>query len=451
MSTKKDFEAKWKVRFPEDSPPLLECFETRYGSATELKEACQNQHVSTRHNIEMLQKELHQQEFISTFLWDLLNSKVPLVVPPSSPTTPTLDSDIPLPNRQDGSYHGYCTVPESGNVVRQASNASAGIPQAPESKDKGSPYNKHRAVSHPSPTAKSEDTKFNQDKPQRGSQRESQKTIFLYPALTKSGSEDVMSKSVQEKARDINVVLESSRKSSSLENLDLKRSKEKAMHRASSDSDSLDDKSKPIPAPRPSVHGPSFKEGSLKKKPGPPTTPKPPKPVRTTSLDQSEKAQPPTMKKIVKQKAVDDPRSSSASVSSTEEVPIPSRVTSFIESKTQSSPTPILSKSATIPAAHTEETIYDAPIPVNREVIEEEPSSSDDEEPVYYNILLMKQQTLKNRSLYANVDTVRKKHMENEARKLTNRFSKSIDNSAIPVKPPVVPGMYQSYHSPSAL
>ncbi|ELU10554.1 hypothetical protein CAPTEDRAFT_194023 [Capitella teleta] len=430
MGSKGDFEIAWKARFPDDSAPLLECFEGRHRSSTELRDACQSQYASTQHNIEMLQKELHQQEFISTFLWDLLRSET------DGPRSPGLDSDIPVPTQHEPAYHGYATVPEGRNVIRQASTAS--IPQAPDSKEHiSSPYNKHRDVTSHHSDAMG-DKRFSQGSTKRSSQRDSQKSIFVYPALTKSGSEDVMP--IHEKSLDI--IMESARKSSSLENLDVKLKQEGSIHRASSDPDTLEDfKSRPVPAPRPSVHGPSFKikesneqtriksgSSSLKKKPGPPTTPKPPKPIRTTSLDQPEKStQPPTLKKLVKQ---------SENVHDDVTVEIRSdRATSLVENK-RSSPKPVVQKSATLPASSAfEETIYDAPIPVNREVIDEDPSSSDDEEPVYYNILLMKQQTLKNRSIYASADVTRKMKLESEARQLSDRFSRSIDNSAIPSKP----------------
>lgn len=77
-----------------------------------------------------------------------------------------------------------------------------------------------------------------------------------------------------------------------------------------------------------------------------------------------------------------------------------------------------------------DEVIYDEPIPVSKSDAESE-SSSEDEDPIYYNILLMKHQSLNHVSMnaetiYASVD-LQKKKLEQNAKRLSRRFSSSDD------------------------
>ena len=75
----------------------------------------------------------------------------------------------------------------------------------------------------------------------------------------------------------------------------------------------------------------------------------------------------------------------------------------------------------------TKEHIYDAPVPVGQ--AQEDSDSSSDEEPIYFNILLLKQKTMqKNQSLYSSVD-LQKRHVENQARRLSKKYAQSVDYS----------------------
>ena len=76
-------------------------------------------------------------------------------------------------------------------------------------------------------------------------------------------------------------------------------------------------------------------------------------------------------------------------------------------------------------------TIYDSPIPVNREEVEE--SSSDEDEPIYWNLMQLKQEMLTKVSMdanaiYASVN-LQKKDLERQARRLSQSFPQS------PIKP----------------
>lgn len=86
-----------------------------------------------------------------------------------------------------------------------------------------------------------------------------------------------------------------------------------------------------------------------------------------------------------------------------------------------------------------QEHIYDEPVPVGGQDPESD-SSSDEEEPIYFNILLLKQKTMqKNKSMYASVD-IQKKQVENQARRLSKKFTQSLDLSgnARQFPPPVM-------------
>lgn len=69
------------------------------------------------------------------------------------------------------------------------------------------------------------------------------------------------------------------------------------------------------------------------------------------------------------------------------------------------------------------EAIYDEPIPVKEDQVEDDASSSD-EEPVYLNIMLLKQkhQTMDSRMTYASLD-IHKQRLERDAKKLSCRYS----------------------------
>lgn len=83
--------------------------------------------------------------------------------------------------------------------------------------------------------------------------------------------------------------------------------------------------------------------------------------------------------------------------------------------------------------ADREEPIYEEPIAVNRQQLEEDESSSDDE-PVYYNLMLMKKKSLGQVSqslkaagtLYGSVD-LQKQQLEKQAQRLSRRYSASLD------------------------
>ena len=85
--------------------------------------------------------------------------------------------------------------------------------------------------------------------------------------------------------------------------------------------------------------------------------------------------------------------------------------------------------------------IYDEPIPVKKDQCDDDASSSD-EEPVYYNLYLLKQKQamIDSRMTLASFDH-HKKRLENEAKKLSCRFSvqqERIPKEVQPVKPPLM-------------
>ena len=304
MTTKDEFEVAWKARFPDDKPPLLECFEARYQSPQTLKDACKSQHSSTQHNIEMLQNELHQQEFISTFLWDLLHSSTPL--------SPNLDSHIPVPDHNEPAYHGYNTVP-GGHGGGNPDTGTPSIPQAPGKTILNTPSSQGQSGISSNRWSQSQSVERDNElckpievtcvthsavstvdggsDPIDGGSTMGQK----YPGSSKAEQDKVTDTSIHtqgDKAASdlthhsqIQAITDTGHKSCSLDNsprLDHKVSKDstegenatagKKLHRTSSDPntnvDTDDGKPKPVPAPRPSVHGPSFKIKSNMGDPG---------------------------------------------------------------------------------------------------------------------------------------------------------------------------------------
>ena len=402
MDKRDDFLCAWRTRFSVTDIPhdILEALESSNFKQLEVI------HARCQANIKDLQSKLHQQEFLSSFLWDCIKNKPPSsagAVSNASSDGADLDQPIPASNvsprdnvqsnydnpeyinvdhscKPDHEHNKPVPVPRlNPHIPTVRERASAFVPSSSEFNDlkfpqRGNSLDYRKSPSNaagkvpPNPPAKPTNT--NSMKKPRPNPPPKRGRHHVYEEVDIPQSPEPVTPTAASRPT---VKQNSFGKTATVDFHDGTSSQLDSTHlnvRLNSDS-SVDSSSqrhssvssfKPVATPKPSDASPSLHRGS---------------PV----YNSSHKMKPPKVATLERQKEKE------------------------------------------VDEYDDDEEVYDKPIPLTGEVDVDD--SSSDEEPVYHNLMLVKKQqhqSFDSQRLYGNFD-FHKQRLENSARKLSHRFS----------------------------
>ena len=384
MGTREEFRSAWKSKFPGEPTPDLSCL--RDSPAGE-KDTIQQSLQLINNRINVIQKELQQQQFVASFLSDLLKRPPASGVGSTNADNPVngdsceLDLDVPI-GREEQLLFGEA----EGEFYQNVSKCGSPLDRT------GSGAYDNAKPKWKTPVLETDLDRL-EEPGYRGSLTDSEKVQKLL--LNKSPS------------------------------------------------DTLDrNKRPPVPAPRPSIKGPNFRRGNMQWGSLKVNMMRSESNESTNSLpahldDPGDPPQfehssgtVPMLKPLKKRSESDDSNipdtNRAGAVARCGSNKYPHNYANLDVSENRR----LSEGCSSLEAAHDESQVYDEPVPVNKDEVEVD-TSSDEEEPIYYNIALMKSKSLKKASMeaqkiYASLD-FQKEALEKKAKRLSKRYSLSME------------------------
>ena len=468
MALTDDFERAWRARFSADVPPELNLEKLDTQAINKALLECKSK-------ITDYQRKLHQQEFIHGYLWDMLNKRQ---------TKSGDDTTSDAVFRKDSLERAGSNSKGFAYTIKPAIQPNSQVPE---------------------PVEVSMDTRSDPSKKTGNSDSFRARQLALQNSINKSLSEKDREKltAASKSSDDLSQPSRGNYVNLDYSEVTDSRPLERTGSDGSLSSRSSKKYSKPVPAPRPSIQGPVMKDTardqagaiagefqerlSLKRAQSPvnidkgeeKVTNKFNRPRRNNQYEsvhlpeqeplngQQQQPQPSYMHTFKPRTASVESSDSATGMSSfkplpsAKEVEVPHRDSAppplfkrsnstngadnkppKLATRTESLDSNINPESPRLPKKNlhrVKEHIYDAPVPIGGE--EPDSDSSSDEEPIYFNILLLKQKTLqKTHTMYASVDN-QKRHVENQARRLSKKFTQSLDltGKVRPLPPKVAP------------
>ena len=416
MAKREEFLCAWRTRFSVTDIPtdVVECLQSSNNKQLrKILKTCQAK-------VTELQNELHQQEFLASFLWEYLKDKP--VDSPSHDEHCDLDKPIPVPDfspNEPQESSSYDNIDDQHN-------------SRPNSSDLDAKANTAESNVLPSQILRSQNQK---------------------PVPAPRASTHVQMASVKDRA---SVFVQATQKEPppKLPNrgnsLDSKSSPSYTAKKEPSLSNSIKKDRPNVPPKRRHVH--AYEEVDI---PLLDTTTRPAKP-NSFGKQNSVDYQGAIAGNITPNRSPSDVMKLSFESKPVEYENVTTGVSSFkpITRPKTSSLSPKLHRNSPVYSSkhkrnaspvtnqHSDE-IYDEPIPVTADNVSDDDGSSSDDEPLYHNLVLLKkqQQSMDNR-LYSSVD-IYKQRLEHDAKKMSYRFSvnsaeQQQRKSMKPVRPPVM-------------